>query len=512
MTASEASSVHPLLADRAAGTLLHPTSLPSTGGAFGIGDLGPTARRFAEWASTAGLRRWQMLPIGPVGDGDCPYSARSSFAIEPMLASVADLVEDGYLPAFATRIGREESARDDRGRASWGRARRWKRPRLEAAFRRFQSRRGRMGLHGSAYEDFRIRQSDWLDDWCRYASARAGLERSSTDADRDPTYHAFVQFILDRQWNRLRDHARDRGVRLIGDLPIFCAPDSADVESRPDLFRLDRNGDPTVLTGVPPSADPDDAAQSVWGATAVDHGQLWGHPHYKWAAHRSEDWAWWRSRVRTTLERFDLVRIDHFVGFQKAFEIPRDTSDPRTGRWRRTPGEELLGSLAREFGPLPFIAEDLGDRTPPVERLRDRFGLVGMRILQTAFFGTAVAGEELPHNHPRACAVYPASHDNDTVAGWYRAIDAETRRRFSAYAGPSAADEPAYTMTRLAFTSPADIAIVQMQDLLGLGRRSRMNRPGEPTGNWCWRMRRGDASTRLARRLASLASAAERLG
>jgi 4-alpha-glucanotransferase len=512
MSPPDAPTIHPLLADRSAGVLLHPTSLPSTDGAFGIGDLGPTARRFATWASTAGLRRWQMLPIGPVGDGDCPYSARSSFAIEPMLASITDLVEDDYLPTSATRIGREASTGDDRGRASWRRVRRWKHPLLEAAFRCFQTRRGKMGLRGAAYEEFRTRQADWLEDWCRYASTPSRLRGSNTDADHDPAYHAFIQFILDRQWSRLRRHARDRDLRLIGDLPIFCAPDSADVESRPDLFRLDRNGDPTVLTGVPPSADPDDAAQSVWGATAVDHGQLWGHPHYKWAAHRSEDWAWWRSRVRTTLERFDLVRIDHFVGFQKAFEIPRDTSDPRTGRWRRTPGEELLASLAREFGPLPFIAEDLGDRTPELSVLRDRFGLLGMRILQSGFFGTPEAAEELPHNYPRACAVYPGSHDNDTVAGWYRAIDKEARRRFSAYAGPAADTEPADAMTRLAFTSPADAAIVQMQDLLGLGRRARMNRPGEPTGNWCWRMRRGDTTTRLARRLATLASAAERLG
>ena len=505
-------TIHPLLSERSAGVLLHPTSLPSTDGGFGLGDLGPTARRFATWASSAGLRRWQMLPIGPVGDGDCPYSARSSFAIEPMLTSVADLVEDGYLPASAIRIGREDSTRDDRGRASWRRAKRWKRPLLEAAFRRFQARRGRMGLHGEAYEEFRTRQADWLEDWCRYASAPTRLQRSGLDAERDPTYHAFVQFILDHQWNRLRRHARDAGIRLIGDLPIFCAPDSADVESRPDLFRLDRNGDPTVLTGVPPASNPDDPTESVWGDAAINRGQLWGHPHYKWPAHRSEDWAWWRSRVRTTLERFDLVRIDHFVGFHNAYEIPRGTSDLRTGRWRRTPGEELLASLAAEIGPLPFIAEDLGDRTPPVNRLRDRFGIVGMRILQSAFFGTPEASEELPHNYPRTCAVYPGSHDNDTVASWYRAIDAETRRRFWAYAGSSAATEPADTMTRLAFTSPADTAVVQMQDLLGLGRRARMNRPGEPSGNWCWRMRRGDTTPRLARRLATLASTAERLG
>ncbi|MCP4835630.1 MAG: 4-alpha-glucanotransferase [Phycisphaera sp.] len=505
-------TIHPLLSERSAGVLLHPTSLPSTDGGFGLGDLGPAARHFATWASSAGLRRWQMLPIGPVGDGDCPYSARSSFAIEPMLTSVADLVEDGYLPASAIRIAREDSTRDDRGRASWRRAKRWKRPLLEAAYRRFEARRGRMGLHGASYEDFRTRQADWLEDWCRYASAPARIRRTRLDVERDPTYHAFLQFILDRQWNRLRRHARDEGIRLIGDLPIFCAPDSADVESRPDLFRLDRNGDPTVFTGVPPASSPGDPTESVWGDAAINHGQLWGHPHYKWTAHRSEDWAWWRSRVRTTLERFDLVRIDHFVGFHNAYEIPRDTTDLRTGRWRPAPGDELLASLAGEIGPLPFIAEDLGDRTPPVNRLRDRFGIVGMRILQSAFFGTPEAHEELPHNHPRHSAVYPGSHDNDTVAGWYRSIDAETRRRFSAYAGPSASTEPADTMTRLAFTSPADIAVVQMQDLLGLGRRARMNRPGEPTGNWCWRMRRGDTTTRLARRLATLVSTAERLG
>ncbi len=511
MSASHTSDLHPLLADRTAGVLLHPTSLPSTDAAFGIGDLGPTARRFADWASTAGLRRWQMLPIGPVGDDDCPYSARSSFAIEPMLASVADLVEDGFLPASAARIGRADRAVDDGGRASWRRARKWKRPRLEAAFRAFEDRRGRMGLRGAAYEAFRSRTKDWLDDWCGYASNPVRNRRPNTEIDCEPTYHAFLQFILDRQWSRLRAHARERGVHLVGDLPIFCPPDSADVQSRPDLFRIDRDGVPTVLTGVPPSPDPTEESNSVWGRTAVDHGQLWGHPHYKWKAHRSDDWAWWRSRIRCTLGRFDILRIDHFIGFHNAFEISTTTSDPATGRWRRTPGDELLASIAREIGRLPFIVEDLGDRTPPIDALRERFGLFGMRILQSAFFDNAEAAGELPCNHPPRCVVYPGTHDNHTAAGWYRSVTAETRRRFQDYAGPSAAKDPAEAMTRLAFTSPANIAIVQMQDFLGLGGGDRMNRPGEATGNWCWRMRRSDANAPLARRLADLASASKRL-
>ncbi|MDG2223117.1 MAG: 4-alpha-glucanotransferase [Rubripirellula sp.] len=512
MSSSDMTAIHPLLTDRVAGVLLHPTSLPSIGGALGIGDLGPTARRFADWAATAGLRRWQMLPIGPVGEGESPYSARSSFAMEPMLASVADLVEDGYLPASAVRLDRNETTKDDRGRASWRRVRQWKRPRLEAAFQTFQTRRGRLGLRGVAYEDFRSRQAAWLDDWCQYETNQATRHRSSKASERDPMYHAFVQFVLDQQWSRLRQHAHERGLRLIGDLPFFCSPDSADVESRPDLFRLDKSGRPTVLTGIPPASNPDDVSNSVWGDVAVHQGQLWGHPHYKWAAHQNEDWAWWRDRVCKPLERFDLIRIDHFFGFLKVFEIPRDTTDLRNGKWRRTPGDELLASLKHELGRLPFFAEDLGERPPNMEQLRDQFGLVGMRMLQTAFFGTPESEDELPHNHPPQCVVYPGCHDNDTVAGWYREIDTETRRRFAHYAGPSAAKDPAGTMTRLAYTSPARTAIVQMQDLLGLNRRARMNRPGEPVGNWCWRMRRSDTTTRLARRLEGLASATQRLG
>lgn len=490
-------TIHPLLAERTAGVLLHPTSLPSRDGAVGVGDLGPTARRFCDWMQAAGLRRWQMLPIGPVGAGDSPYSALSSFAIEPMFVSIADLVADGLLPKSAMRMSRAEKAADDRDRASWRRARAWKTPRLQAAFESFARTRGRRGPKGRAFASFETRHAGWLEEWCGFATERARARRGSNEIERAPEYHAFVQFMLDRQWSRLRRHALERGIRLVGDLPIFCGADGAEVAGRPDLFRLDRAGRPTVLTGCPP--DP-----------FAKDGQLWGHPHYRWAAHRREGFAWWRSRVATTLDRFDLVRIDHFIGFVNAYEVPAGDATARNGRWGRTPGRELLDLLRRDLGTPPFIAEDLGDMTPAVHRLRDDFALPGMRILQWAFFDEQGRSNDLPHRHPEHSVVYPGTHDNDTVVGWHRSLPASVKARFAAYAGDDAVRDPAAAMCRLAFTSPANTAIVQMQDLLGLGRASRMNVPGQPTGNWCWRLRRGDTSSGTARRSARLVEAAGR--
>ena len=489
--------IHPLLSERTAGVLLHPTSLPSRQGAFGIGDLGPTARGFVEWMESAGLSRWQMLPVGPVGAGDSPYSALSSFAIEPMLASVADLVEDGLLPRSALRTPANERALDDGGRASWRRVRAWKTPRLEAAFDAFCHTRGQRGSKGRAYADFRTRHEAWLEDWCDYAVARSRRRRGSSPTQAVPEYHAFVQFVLDRQWSALRKHALEHGVRLIGDLPIFCGADSADVAGRPDLFRLDRDGHPTVLTGCPPDAFTRD-------------GQLWGHPHYRWSAHRRDHFTWWRSRVATTLERFDLVRIDHFIGFVRAYEIPGDAKNARKGRWGRTPGRELLEHLHHDLGTPPFIAEDLGDVTPAVHRLRDDFALPGMRILQWAFFDRNGRSNDLPHNHPHHSVVYPGTHDNDTVGGWFRALPREVKKRFMTYSGIDTTSDPAEAMVRLAFTSPANTAVVQMQDILGLGRSARMNIPGKANGNWTWRLRRSDLPATTARRIAELAIAAGR--
>ena len=476
------SSTHPLLERRHAGVLLHPTSLPARpgGGAF-IGDLGPAARGFTDWLRAAGFGLWQMLPICPVGAGNSPYSGTSSFAIEPMLVSLADLVTDGFLPGTAARIpAKIKPAHDDR--TQWAAARRFKNPRLKSAFERFTRRTsGRV-----AFNRFEHHHAHWLGDWCEWATEESG---------GSPGYHAFVQYLLDRQWQRLRRYARRSKIRLIGDLPIFVGADSADVAAHPDLFRLDRNGNPTVVTGVPPDAFSRD-------------GQRWGHPHYDWPTHRRDGFAWWCDRVETSLDRFDLLRIDHFVGFVHAFEISARSKTARRGEWGRTPGRALLTAIRDRVGPLPFIAEDLGNVTPAVTRLRTGFGLPGMRILQWAFFNPR--SRDLPHNHPPDSVVYPGTHDNDTTLGWWRDLPPHARDRFLACSGESK-DRIAEGMIGLALNSPANLAIIQFQDLQGLGRSARMNRPGTATGNWTWRMTPNALNRDRAKRLRREIKAANRL-
>ncbi|MBM4114202.1 MAG: 4-alpha-glucanotransferase, partial [Phycisphaerae bacterium] len=249
-------------------------------------------------------------------------------------------------------------------------------------------------------------------------------------------------------------------------------PDSADVVANPELFRLDRQRRPSIVTGVPPDL-------------FSKNGQLWGHPHYRWSAHRRDGFRWWRERVRAALDRFDSLRIDHFVGFVHAFEIPAAHRTAKHGRWRPTPGRELLAALRREFGELPFIAEDLGAVTAEVVRLRDEFGLPGMRLLQNAFGGGDSL--DLPHRHPEHCVVYPGTHDNDTIAGWWRTLDAASRRRALDYAGGSSR-EIVSSLLRLALTSPANLCVIPMQDLLALGSQARMNKPWQSRGQWEWRL------------------------
>ncbi len=297
-------------------------------------------------------------------------------------------------------------------------------------------------------------------------------------------------------WAELRAYARARGIGLIGDLPLYVMAGSKDVRNHPELFRLDRSGRPRVLTGVPPDSFSAD-------------GQLWGHPHYAWAAHRSSGYSWWLRRFAIELERFDLVRVDHFIGLVRAWEVPADARTARRGRWRRVPGRELLSALHRKLrGPLPLIAEDLGALTPAVIRLRQDYGLLGMRLLQNAF----APGAEgmLPHALPADCVVYPGTHDNDTVRGWFRRLSASERKRVLAYGGGRGAEIP-WTLVRLAMTSPARLAMVPAQDLLGLGSRARLNRPGTRRGNWQWRAPAGAFTPALARRLRELLEAADRV-
>ncbi|MGA1266931.1 MAG: 4-alpha-glucanotransferase [Phycisphaerales bacterium] len=469
-------SVPAIFQRRRAGVLLHLTSLP---GPHGVGDLGPQAMAFADWCERAGLSLWQMLPIGPVGGGDSPYSATSSFAAEPLLVSLDGLVREGLLPRSRLRA----PAALGRGPADFAAARRFKFPRFQEAFAAF-ARRG--GPRSAAFRSFERSSRDWLPGWCRFAAAQHGGPLAM---------HAFVQFQFHKQWMAMRAHCRRRGVLLVGDLPIFVTLDSADVADRSELFRLERDGRPRVGTGVPPDCFSRD-------------GQLWGHPHYAWAAHRREGFRWWTRRVATALDRFDALRIDHFVGFVHAYEIPGAARTARKGRWAPTPGRQLLTAVSARLGRLPLIAEDLGAVTPAVVSLRDDFGLPGMKLLHNAFYGPDSG--DLPHHHPVNCVVYPGTHDNDVSRGWVRHLDRQARERFVRLAGGDLR-RPEQALIRMAYSSPSRTAVVAMQDLLGLGPKARMNVPGVAHGNWTWRLDPSPLPLRLAAQLNALARDSGRL-
>jgi 4-alpha-glucanotransferase len=482
-------AVHPLLSARRAGVLLHVTSLP---GPFGIGDLGPAAIRFLEWMQAAGLSIWQTLPVGPIGPGDSPYSSPSSFAGEPLLISPQRLAEEGLLDARAlTQARRRLGARSgSAGAVDFDRVRREKMALLERAFARHGTRGGsearKLARHAARHAEM---NEWWLPAWCAFAAQRDG---------RSEAFHAFCQWCFDRQWSALRGEAARRGILLFGDVPIFTSLDSADVAAQPELFRLDRAGRPEVVTGVPPDSFSRD-------------GQRWGNPHYRWSAHRRDGFAWWRRRVQRALDRFDLVRIDHFIGFVRAYEVPASARTARRGTWRPQPGRAVLEAIAREHpAGLPLVAEDLGAVTPAVARLRDDFALPGMRIVQNALWRDDAF--DLPHRHPANCVAYPGTHDNHVATGWWRGLDGTAKRRLRDYAGPCATGrDAAEALVRLCMTSPANLAICQAQDLLALPPSTRMNLPGTPRGNWRWRLGPGAATAGAAARLRRLVAASGRL-
>ncbi len=468
---------HPLLQTRRAGVLMHLTSLPSR---FGNGDLGPGAYAYADWLARAGFSVWQMLPIGPVGYGDSPYSSPSSFAIEPLFLALEPLVEQGLLSAADLKLPPKDAKRLGDGNCDFAASRAFRMPLYAKAAAAFKSRNGD---RTKSFKSFCERAS-WLPAWIDFVSAGDGAARAT---------HAWIQYELSRQWAALRDACTKKGIALIGDVPIFVIADSADVRENPALFRLQKDGTPEVLTGVPPDSFSAD-------------GQLWGHPHYAWDAHAKQKFAWWTSRIACAAERFDLVRIDHFIGFVRAYEVPAGAKTARKGEWRPAPGRALLEAMSKSFDALPLIAEDLGALTPEVEALRDDFGLAGMRIVQNAFW-SGKSGD-MPHNHPFKSVVYSGTHDNETTAQWWQGRSAEERARFKAYAGNGPVPE---AMRRIVLASPSALAVLPMQDLLGLGKAARMNLPGTATGNWTWRMDGGAATTELADALRSNIEAAGRL-
>jgi 4-alpha-glucanotransferase len=466
---------------RSSGILLHPTSLP---GRLGIGDLGPSAHTWVNQLVHARQKWWQILPLGPTGYGDSPYQCFSAFAGNPLLISPELLAKDGLLMPDDLAVG---PFREDR--VIFGRVVEWKTTLLSRAWTNFQAKRD--NILRDALEEFSERSS-WLEDFCLFMAlkeAHGGVswlhwpepirlreEAAMADARRDlaeaMARHRFVQFLFFRQWGDLKRHANERGIQLIGDLPIFVSSDSADVWANPDLFHLDEHRQPTVVAGVPPD---------YFSAT----GQLWGNPLYNWEALKLTNYRWWLDRLVATLDQVDMVRLDHFRGFEAYWEVPATESTAINGHWVSAPGADFFNSALQQLGRLPLIAEDLGLITPPVEALRRQFGWPGMRILQFAF-GGATEDRFLPHNYERHTVVYTGTHDNDCTHGWYARLTDAERDFFHRYAGSTRAD-PAWDLIRLAWASVGDMAIAPLQDILDLGSEARMNYPGQPSGNWDWR-------------------------
>ena len=478
---------------RAAGILLHPTSLP---GPFGIGDLGPGAYAFADFLAAAGQRIWQVLPIGPTGYGDAPYQSFSAFAGNPLFISPEKLVEHGYLTA--SDLSGVPVFPGDRVDFGWTAP--FKFDLLRKAHRNFSP--------DTAFDAFEEKHAAWLEPFARFMAlknlngGRMWTEWTVQTAPAEEiAFQKFVQFEFFREWHDLKRYCAERGIRIFGDLPIYVAHDSADVWSNRDLFELDAAGNPTRVAGVPPD---------YFSAT----GQLWGNPLYNWPRLAETGFRWWIERLRATLEVFDMIRIDHFRGFEAYWAVPAIEKTAIGGAWIKALGEQLFDAARNELGDLPIAAENLGVITAEVEGLRARFGFPGMAILQFAF-GTDPQGPSFrPHNYPCEMVAYTGTHDNDTTLGWWNSVDAgaSTRslddirreREFAKAYLDTDGTEMNWAFIRAILASVADTAIVPLQDVLGLGSEARMNIPATMSGNWKWRFSSGALTTDHSKRLKQL--------
>jgi 4-alpha-glucanotransferase len=496
---------------RVSGILLHPTCLP---GPFGIGDLGDGAYRFVSFLHESRQQVWQMLPLGPTGYGNSPYQTYSAFAGNPLLLSLERLRAEGLLSADEPlQVPKLPPQRVD-----YDAVRAVKENLLWRAFERFQGGAGHS--QADALAAFVERHADWLEDYALFMAlkeAHRGVPWNQWGRDialREPAalagwrktlaprvqFHRFLQYQFFRQWQSLKTECHRQGVRLFGDVPIFIAHDSADVWAHPELFYLDTLGNPTVVAGVPPD---------YFSRT----GQRWGNPLYRWEVMAASGYAWWMQRLRTAQQMVDMIRLDHFRGFEAYWEVPAADATAVNGRWVEGPGAAFFEELHRVLGALPIVAEDLGLITPAVRTLRQRFGFPGMRVLQFAF-GDPGTNEHAPHNYTPDCVVYTGTHDNNTSLGWLREVErpesnealaqiAAERDVALKYMG-SNGRQIHWDMIRLALASVANITIIPLQDVLGLGQEARMNYPGKAEGNWEWRYTADMLSDDLANRLREL--------
>lgn len=473
-----------MLAKRASGVLMHPTSFP---GPDGIGDLGPEAYRWIDFLAQANCHLWQVLPLGPTGYGDSPYQCFSAFAGNPYLISSAMLLDSDLL----TRSDLADRPSFPAVKVDYGPVIEWKLTLLDRAYAHFKE--GASATIKKAYKKFCEQNAEWLDDFALFMAIKESQGGVSWDnwpkelRSRDPQAleafaksnaesiekHKVRQFFFFDQWAKVLEYAHSKDIQVIGDIPIFIAYDSADAWSHPELFYLDKAGKPTVVAGVPPD---------YFSPT----GQLWGNPLYRWDAHKKEGYAWWIKRFKAVLGVVDVIRLDHFRGFAGYWEIPAGNPTAEFGKWVKGPGIPFFKALLEEFKELPIIAEDLGEITPDVVEMRDAFNFPGMKIFQFAFQTTPV-DPFLLHNYTQNCVAYTGTHDNDTTLGWYRSAPENEKdfcRRYLARSG----EDIAWDMIRAVWSSTAMFSLCPTQDLLNLDTEARMNYPGRPAGNWSWRV------------------------
>ena len=470
--------------ERSAGIVLHPTSLP---GKYGIGELGKEAKQWIDVLEAAGQTLWQVMPLGPTGYGDSPYQSFSAFAGNPYLISIDNLIEQEFL----RKTDLENMPDFLASSVDFGPVIAWKLQILSLAYERFGLVADAASF--SSFDAFCQREAYWLDDYALFMAckeANDGKQWTAWDVElrtRNPETltewqnrleepilkQKFWQWLFYSQWQDLHDYAASKGVSIIGDIPIFVSMDSADTWANPELFFLDEQGEPTVVAGVPPDY-------------FSETGQRWGNPLYRWDVLEKTGYAWWEKRIRAVLNQVDIVRIDHFRGFEAYWEIPASEETAVKGTWVKGGGQPFFDAMRDAFGDeLAIIAEDLGVITPEVEALRDDNNLPGMQILQFAF-STDADNLYLPHNYPRNSVVYTGTHDNDTTAGWYATATIKEQDLARRYLGRDGSNI-AWDMIRLAYASPAVLALTTLQDILNLGSEARFNTPGVAAGNWSWR-------------------------
>ncbi|MEL6150418.1 MAG: 4-alpha-glucanotransferase [Chloroflexota bacterium] len=476
---------------RSSGVLLHPTSLP---GRFGVGDLGEYAYRFVDFLQASEQSLWQVLPLGPTSFGDSPYQSPSTFAGNPNLISMDVLVGDGYL----TNDDFDDLPDFPAYRVDYGPVIEYHNKKLKLAFSRFDDVAS--DEDKKAFADYCEANKLWLDDYALFMAVKdahqgrpwtmwddddliryqpAALEKTRTTHADAIKYYQFTQWVFKKQWTALKEYAAERKIRIMGDIPIFVAHDSSDVWGNQHLYFLNEDGTPKVIAGVPPDY-------------FSETGQRWGNPLYRWDVMKENDYAWWKRRFKTVFELVDLVRVDHFRGFEAYWEIPAEEETAINGTWVKGPGMDFIKSMKEALGELPIVAEDLGVITPEVEALRDEFDLPGMQVLQFAFDGACGSNTFLPHHYPVNTIVYTGTHDNNTTFGWWHSDEAHDGIQdcVATYTGilRERLDTNIHReMMRLASSSVAHTCVFPMQDVLGFGADTRMNTPGKSENNWAWR-------------------------